>query len=138
MYIAGHPCPLGFATPNLVATQTSRYGIVDNYHPENGHVIQTLTCKFYKTKVASGCACPINRTIHQYTNQLSKDDFRSIRLESPPINIEVGYTGYTVFDATKPDGTMRNLMNLFRKTVFERRATTDFNFWSIQAPKFAH
>ena len=136
IYIAGHPCPLGFATLNLDATQTSLYGTVDNYHPENSHVIQTLTCKFYKTKVTSGCECPINLTINQYTNQLSKGDFRSIKLESPPIHIGVGYTGDTVFDAPKPDGTMRKLMHLLHMKAFERRAPTGFNFRSIQAQKF--
>ncbi len=112
------------------------YGPGDNYHLENSHVIPALIRKFHEAKVKGspevtmwGTGKPLREFLH--TDDLAEGVLHLLQLENPPdwVNIgfgsdisiadmaelvkEVtGFEGQIVKDTTKPDGTMRKLMDV--------------------------
>ena len=83
---------------------TNLYGPHDNFHPSNSHVIPALLRRFHEAtaepmlshiNVGTGVDCTI-RELVQTIAQV------------------VGYKGRVVFDATKPDGTPRKLLDVTR------------------------
>jgi GDP-L-fucose synthase len=83
----------------------------------------------YSEDMADACVYLMNLTDEQYTALLGSDESKSGKFEPPLINIGVGhdvtikelaetvqqvvgYTGNIVFDASKPDGTPRKLMDV--------------------------
>jgi len=112
------------------------YGIGDNYHEQNSHVIPGLIKKFHQAKVEKkstvtlwGTGKPLREFL--WADDLAKGCYKV--LESRPefhivnigsgINVSinqlantikkvVGYKGKIAWDTTKPDGTYSKLMNV--------------------------
>jgi GDP-L-fucose synthase len=120
------------------AMPTNLYGPADNYHLQNSHVLPALIRKFHEAKeggrpqvVAWGTGSPRREFLH--VDALADACAFLLRLEDPPdwINIGTGtdvtireltetvaavtgYPGEITWDASKPDGTPRKLMNVSR------------------------
>jgi len=119
----------------ISAMPTNLYGPGDNYHPENSHVLPALLRKFHdaKTQCADaveiwGSGAPLREFMHSddladaliflLKNYSSDDHINvgsgeevSIRELAQMIARETGYTGSLTFNASKPDGTPRKLMD---------------------------
>ena len=130
------------------AMPTNLYGPGDNYHLQNSHVLPALIRKFHEAKVAArpevaawGTGSPRREFLH--VDDLADACAFLLRLPNPPdlINVgtgtdvtirelteivaaAVGYTGRIVWDATKPDGTPRKLMDVSRLTALGWQART--------------
>lgn len=126
---------------------TNLYGVGDNYHPENSHVIPALIRRFHEAKMRGDAAVMIWGTgtprreflyvddmaaasVHvmhlepavyqahtqpmlSHINVGSGEDLTIAELAST-VGRVVGFAGRIEFDATKPDGTPRKLMNVDR------------------------
>ena len=115
---------------------TNLYGINDNYHPENSHVLPALIRKFHEAKVNQlpqveiwGTGSPLREFLFaddladaalflmlnyngkQFVNIGSGTDL-SIKDLAILIKDTIGYTGELVFNTSKPDGTPRKLMDV--------------------------
>lgn len=115
---------------------TNLYGINDNYHPENSHVLPALIRRFHEAKVNNlsevvvwGTGSPLrefmfaddladacvflmeNHNKSGWTNIGTGDEF-SIKELANIVKEVVGFTGKLEFDITKPDGTPRKLLDV--------------------------
>jgi GDP-L-fucose synthase len=117
---------------------TNLYGPGDNYDLQKSHVLPALLRKFYEAKENNSPSVTIWGSGTPHREFLHSDDaaaaclFLMQKYESPAIvNIGSGedhsikemaemikdisgYTGVLVFDESKPDGTMRKLMDVSR------------------------
>lgn len=122
------------------AMPTNLYGPGDNYHLQNSHVLPALIRKFHEAKeagrtevVAWGTGSPRREFLH--VDELADACAFLLKLEDPPDWINVGsgtdvtikeltetvaqvtgFTGKIVWDASKPDGTPRKLMDVSKLT----------------------
>ncbi len=120
------------------AMPTNLYGPGDNYHLQNSHVLPALIRKFHEAKeagrdevIAWGSGKPMREFLH--VDDLAEACAYLTSMETPPdwINVGtgvdvtikeltetvakvVGFKGRISWDATKPDGTMRKLMDVSR------------------------
>jgi GDP-L-fucose synthase len=120
------------------AMPTNLYGPGDNYHPQNSHVLPALIRRFDEARelrrpevVAWGTGSPRREFLH--VDDLADACAFLLRMENPPDWINVGtgtdvtireltetvaqvtgYTGRIAWDASKPDGTPRKLMDVSR------------------------
>ena len=119
----------------ICAMPTNLYGPGDNYHPENSHVVPALIRRFHEAKLRGdkdvaiwGTGTPLREFLHvddlaeaclllmrrysseQIVNVGSGDEVSIARL-AQLIAEAVGYGGRLVFDASKPDGTPRKLLD---------------------------
>jgi GDP-L-fucose synthase len=120
------------------AMPTNLYGPGDNYHLQNSHVLPALIRKFHEAKaagrpevVAWGTGSPKREFLH--VDELADACAFLLKQANPPdlLNIGtgadvtikelteivasvVGFPGRIVWDATKPDGTPRKLMDVSR------------------------
>lgn len=95
----------------------------------------------YNEDMADACVYLLNLPEEKYKSLLGSDESKSGRFAPPLINIGVGhdvtikelaqtvqqvvgYTGEIVFDATKPDGTPRKLLDVLRLNTQGWHATT--------------
>jgi GDP-L-fucose synthase len=115
---------------------TNLYGINDNYHPQNSHVLPALIRKFHEAKVNDnpsveiwGTGSPLREFLYaddladaalmlmetydgkQFVNIGSGEDL-SIKDLAMLIKEIVGFKGELTFDSSKPDGTPRKLMDV--------------------------
>ncbi len=123
------------------AMPTNLYGPGDNYHAQNSHVLPALIRKFHEAKVAGraevmawGTGKPQREFL--YVDELADACAFLLKLANPPDLINVGtgtdvtikeltelvaaatgFSGKIIWDATKPDGTPRKLMNVGRLTA---------------------
>jgi GDP-L-fucose synthase len=130
------------------AMPTNLYGPGDSYHPQNSHVLPALIRKFHEAKeagspevVAWGTGRPMREFLH--VDDLADACAFLLRLDNPPDWINVGtgtdvtireltecvaavtgFTGRIAWDATKPDGTPRKLMDVSRLTALGWKART--------------
>jgi GDP-L-fucose synthase len=119
----------------ISAMPTNLYGTNDNYHPENSHVLPALIRRIVLAKKNNepnvtiwGTGTPRREFLHvddladacyfllqNYNEQglvnIGCGTDVSIKELAEMIVAEVGYEGNLVFDATKPDGTPRKLMD---------------------------
>ena len=128
------------------AMPTNLYGPGDNYHPQNSHVLPGLLGRFHEAResgrpevTAWGTGTPRREFLH--VDDLADAMAFLLGQHSPPdwINIGTGtdvtireltelvaevtgYRGKIVWDATKPDGTPRKLMDVSRLTTLGWRA----------------
>jgi GDP-L-fucose synthase len=128
------------------AMPTNLYGPGDNYHPQNSHVLPALIRKFHEAKVARraevvawGTGSPRREFLH--VDDLADACAFLLRLENPPdwINVGlgtdvtireltetvaavVGFAGRVAWDASKPDGTPRKLLDVGRLAALGWRA----------------
>jgi len=128
---------------------TNLYGINDNFHPENSHVIPALIQRFHQAKANNDAEVVVWGTGNVMREFLYVDDMAeaslfvleldeqtykantqpmlshinvgtgkdvTIREMAETIKLVVGYEGKLTFDATKPDGTLRKLIDVTRLT----------------------
>jgi GDP-L-fucose synthase len=127
---------------------TNLYGPGDNFDLKSSHVLPALLRKFVEAKDAAAPSVTIWGTGTPRREFLHVDDladaavFLMAKYEEPePINVGVGedvsirelaelvrdvvgYRGELIFDASKPDGTPRKLLDVSRLTALGWRATT--------------
>lgn len=130
------------------AMPTNLYGPGDNYHPVNSHVLPALIRRFHEARLAGapevvawGSGTPKREFLH--VDDLADACAFLLTLDNPPdwINVGtgtdvtireltetvaavVGYPGKITWDATKPDGTPRKLMDVSRLAGLGWRART--------------
>jgi GDP-L-fucose synthase len=118
------------------AMPTNLYGPGDNYHPENSHVLPALIRRFHEAAragrqevVAWGTGSPRREFLH--VDDLADACAFLLRLADPPdwVNVgtgtdvtikeltelvaaTVGFKGRIAWDASKPDGTPRKLLDV--------------------------
>jgi GDP-L-fucose synthase len=128
------------------AMPTNLYGPGDNYHPQNSHVLPALIRRFHEAReqgrpevVAWGTGSPRREFLH--VDDLADACAFLLGQTEPPDWINVGtgtdvtireltelvaevtgYRGRIVWDATKPDGTPRKLMDVSRLSGLGWRA----------------
>jgi GDP-L-fucose synthase len=119
----------------ISAMPTNMYGPNDNYHPENSHVLPALIRKFHEAKtlnasevVVWGDGSPMREFLYadDLANALvylmlnyNERDFVNVGYGSDitigdlaqTIGEIVGFKGNIVFDASKPNGTPKKLMD---------------------------
>jgi GDP-L-fucose synthase len=120
----------------ISAMPTNLYGIGDNYHPQNSHVLPALIRKFHEAKESSatsvtvwGSGKPMREFLYaddlaeacvflmnnynekQFVNIGTGEDL-TIKELALLIKSIVGFEGEIIFDASKPDGTPRKLMDV--------------------------
>ena len=91
---------------NVMPTNLYRRG--DNYHPEYSHVVAALISRFHEARV-SGIGTGVDITIAEFAGMVAA---------------AVGYAGEISFDASKPDGTPRKLLDVSRLAKLGWRAST--------------
>jgi len=115
---------------------TNLYGIGDNYHPENSHVLPALIRRFHEAKEAKAPSVTVWGSGTPKREFLFADDLAAACVflmlhydEKELVNIGTGedlsirelaetvkevvcYEGDIVFDTSKPDGTPRKLMDV--------------------------
>jgi GDP-L-fucose synthase len=121
---------------NYIAVMpTNLYGLNDNYHPQNSHVLPALIRKFHEAKQTNapfvevwGTGTPLREFLfaddladacfhlmleydgEQFVNIGYGEDL-TIKQLAETIQKVIGYQGTLKFDTTKPDGTPRKLMD---------------------------
>ena len=128
------------------AMPTNLYGPGDNYHPQDAHVLPALIRRFHEAREAGraevtawGSGRPRREFLH--VDDLADACAFLLNLVSPPdwINVgsgaevtiraltemvaaTVGFTGRIIWDATKPDGTPRKLLDVSKLTALGWKA----------------
>ena len=138
---------------------TNLYGVGDNYHPENSHVIPALIRRFHEAKMNNapevviwGSGSPMREFLYVddmaaasvYVMNLDKRIYDqhtepmlshinvgfgsdvTIKALAQTISEVVGYQGRIGFDATKPDGPARKLMDTGRLNSLGWHARINF------------
>ncbi|NSW45090.1 MAG: GDP-L-fucose synthase [Bacteroidales bacterium] len=115
---------------------TNLYGLNDNYHPENSHVLPALIRRFHEAKIKQAPEVVVWGTGSPKREFLFADDLAdacvflmqnysdygwvnigsgeevSIAELAQLVKEVVGYQGKLTFDTTKPDGTPRKLLDV--------------------------
>ncbi len=115
---------------------TNLYGLNDNYHPENSHVLPALIRRFHEAKMNGqpevmiwGSGTPKREFLYaddladaclflmeEYSGKeivnIGCGEDLSIRELAELVKEVTGYTGQLVFDTSKPDGTPRKLLDV--------------------------
>lgn len=133
------------------AMPTNLYGPGDNYDLENSHVLPALLRKFHEAREAGhpevtawGTGSPRREFLH--VDDLADACWFLLQQDRPPDWVNVGtgtdvtireltervaavtgFTGRIVWDASKPDGTPRKLLDVSRLAQLGWRARTDLH-----------
>jgi len=115
---------------------TNLYGYNDNYHPQNAHVLPALIRKFHEAKINNqaevtvwGSGSPMREFLfaddladacyflmqhYNEPNLINIGTGHDLTIKDLALLIKsiIGYPGELVFDASKPDGTPRKLMDV--------------------------
>lgn len=115
---------------------TNLYGINDNYHPQNSHVLPALIRRFHEAKInqlpeviiwgtgtplreflfsddlADACVFLMNNYDGKQFVNIGIGEDLSIKDLAELIKDVIGYKGTISFDSSKPDGTPRKLMDV--------------------------
>ena len=115
---------------------TNLYGIGDNYHPQNSHVLPALIRKFHEAKMngehtvtvwgsgtplreflfaddlAEACVFLMNNYNEKQFINIGTGEDLTIKELAVLVSKAVGFEGQLVFDTSKPDGTPRKLMDV--------------------------
>jgi GDP-L-fucose synthase len=122
---------------NFISTMpTNMYGLNDNYHPQNSHVLPALLRRFHEAKMAGLKEVTIWGSGKPKREFLNSDDLADACIflmnnynEKEIVNVGTGedisinelallikevtgFSGNLVFDTTKPDGTPRKLLDV--------------------------
>jgi len=125
-----------YGTNFISAMPTNLYGINDNFHPENSHVLPALIRRFHEAKLADSESISIWGTGNPRREFLHSDDLadavlflmenyndseivnvgcgedQTIRALAETICEVVGYSGSLAFDSTRPDGTPQKVLDI--------------------------
>ena len=141
-----------YGTNYISVMPCNLYGLNDNYDMENAHVLPMLVRRFHEAKEKKlpqvtvwGTGTPLREFM--FADDLAKGvvylmenkdadeigEFINIGTGKEVTILElaniikkvVGYEGELIFDKTKPDGTMRKLMDVSRINALGWRAETD-------------
>jgi len=117
---------------------TNMYGPNDNFDLENGHVLPVLIRKFVEAKRSGsgkvtlwGSGAPLREFMHVYdfakavvfcmdkyddSNQINVGSGQEISIKNlaDKISKAVGFSGEIIWDSSKPDGTMRKVLDSSR------------------------
>ncbi len=124
-----------YGTKFVSVMPTNLYGINDNYHPDNSHVLPALIRRLHDAKVADkkevvmwGTGKPLREFLfaddladacvflmdnydeNEHINVGSEEEI-TIKDLANVVATVVGYTGKITNDTSKPDGTPRKLMD---------------------------
>ena len=115
---------------------TNLYGINDNYHPQNSHVLPALIRRFHEAKInklpeviiwgtgtplreflfsddlADACVFLMNNYDEKQFVNIGIGEDLSFKDLAELIKDVIGYKGTISFDSSKPDGTPRKLMDV--------------------------
>ena len=132
---------LQYGTNFISAMPTNLYGINDNFHPENSHVLPALIRRFHEAKLADSESISIWGTGNPRREFLHSDDLadavlflmenyndseivnvgcgedQTIRVLAETISEVVGYSGSLAFDSTRPDGTQQKILDISKIRV---------------------
>lgn len=127
-----------YGTDYMSVMPCNLYGLNDNYHKENAHVIPMLIRRFHEAKLQSACEVTIwgtgtprreflyaddlaNAIVYLMENKSAKEVGEFINIGTGKditilelaemIKKTVGFEGKIVLDQTKPDGTLRKTMD---------------------------
>lgn len=125
-----------YGTKFISVMPTNLYGLNDNYHPENSHVLPALIRRFHEAKeknlpevVCWGDGSPLREFLfvddlanlcvflmqHYEGNEIVNAGTGkeiSIKNLAELVAEIVGYTGKIIWDASKPNGTPRKLLDV--------------------------
>ncbi|CAN5543612.1 GDP-L-fucose synthase [soil metagenome] len=120
----------------ISAMPTNLYGIGDNYHPQNSHVLPALIRKFHEAKesaaasvtvwgsgipkreflyaddLAEGCLFLMKNYDGKQLVNIGTGEDLTIKELAELVKSVVDFHGEIVFDTLKPDGTPRKLMDV--------------------------
>ncbi len=130
-----------YGTNFISAMPTNLYGINDNFHPENSHVLPALIRRFHEAKLADSESVSIWGTGNPRREFLHSDDLadavlflmenyndseivnvgcgedQTIRVLAETISEVVGYSGSLAFDSSRPDGTPQKMLDISKIRV---------------------
>ena len=130
-----------YGTTFISAMPTNLYGINDNFHPENSHVLPALIQRFHEAKLADSESISIWGTGNPRREFLHSDDLadavlflmenyndseivnvgcgedQTIRVLAETIREVVGYSGSLEFDSSRPDGTPQKILDISKIRV---------------------
>ena len=125
-----------YKTNFITAMPTNLYGINDNYHPENSHVLPALIRKFHEAKQANAEKVVVWGTGNPKREFMFVDDLadaciylmhnyegdttvnlgtgKDVTIQELALLISkiVDFKGTIAFDTSQPDGTPRKLLNV--------------------------
>lgn len=125
-----------YGTDYISCMPTNLYGPNDNYHPQNSHVLPALIARFdaaksedapfvqiwgtgralreflYVDDMADACVFLMNNYSGNETVNVGTGEELTIAELAETVKEVVGYKGEICFDATKPDGTPRKLLDV--------------------------
>ena len=125
-----------YGTNFISAMPTNLYGINDNFHPENSHVLPALIQKIHAAKLVNAESISIWGTGNPRREFLHSDDLadavlflmenyndseivnvgcgedQTIRVLAEMISEVVGYSGSLAFDSSRPDGTPQKVLDI--------------------------
>jgi GDP-L-fucose synthase len=128
----------------ISAMPTNLYGPGDNFHPQNSHVVPALIRRFHEAKTTRapvvtnwGTGRPRREFLHSADLAAAVlhllehyDDPQTINVGTGTdltIADAVGYTGAIEWDASKPDGTPRKVLDVTRINALGWRAEIPFS-----------
>ena len=137
-----------FGANYISAMPTNLFGINDNYHPENSHVLPALIRRFHEAKergldevviwgsgtpkreflfaddLAEACLFLMEKYNEKEIINIGCGEDVSIKDLAELVKEITGYTGKLVFDITKPDGTPRKLLDVSKIHTLGWKHTT--------------
>jgi len=144
-----------YGTDFISVMPTNLYGIKDNYHPENSHVLPAMIRRFHQAKlngdsevVCWGSGSPKREFL--YCDDLADaciyimENFTAEQLDNQTVNIGtgkditikelaelvakiVGFEGEIKWDSEKPDGTPRKLLDVSKLNQLGWRYKTELS-----------
>lgn len=130
-----------YGTDFISCMPTNLYGPNDNYHPQNSHVLPAMIRRFHEAKLADmdsvviwGTGAPLREFLYvddladaclflldnysgNETVNIGTGKELSILELAKRVADVVGFEGEILFDASKPDGTPRKLLDVSKLTA---------------------
>ncbi len=130
-----------YGTNFISVMPTNLYGINDNFHPENSHVLPALIRRFHEAKITDSESISIWGTGNPRREFLHSDDLadgvlflmenyndseivnvgcgegQTIKVLAETISEVVGYSGSLAFDSSRPDGTPQKILDISKIRV---------------------
>ncbi len=131
-----------YNTNYISVMPTNLYGIGDNYHPQNSHVLPALIRKFHEAKqnnnnsvtiwgtgtpkreflyaddLAEACVYLMENYNEKELINVGTGEDLTIKELAQMVKVIIGFKGDLIFDHSKPDGTPRKLMDVSKLNSF--------------------